>query len=445
MADIIQDLINFGQDALAAYLETLSSNARNTLESDILSQNFEKLKELYANAQNTKNDCTKSSEITPMQFKIASDDLRYDFWKETGEITLGKGQVAAMLIAGGQGSRLGFNGPKGIFDIGLPSNKSLFQIQAERLQNLAAQVGHAIPWCIMTSPLNNQATIDFFTQNNFFGYSREDIRFFTQGTICALDSNGKAILESENHLALVPDGNGGCFRALAQSGTLAWLIEKGVRYVFLYNVDNVLCRICDPAFIGALASNGQSSFASKVVHKINAQEKVGIFAYKNKKPTVMEYSDMPKELLEKVDNNGNLLFDGGNIGMYIFKIDALRKISANELPWHVARKTVCQKENCYKFEQFLFDAFPQMGNMLTFGVVREEEFAPVKNATGNDSPKSAREMLGKLHREWLVKAHANVAQNKLYEISPTISYNGEGLSRRVFERELGHNILEFEA
>ncbi len=441
---LIDILKNNGQGDLAAYLESLSGDSRARLERDILSQDWAELAALHAEKSAASLSDNVSADLKPMPFKIAADDLRYDYWKETGEILLGKGQVAAFLVAGGQGSRLGFEGPKGMFDIGLPSHKSLFQLQAERLQNLAAQVGHAIPWCIMTSPLNHEATVNFFTENNFFGMDRQNIRFFEQGTICALTPEGKAVLDGEDHLALVPDGNGGCFRALAQSGTLAWLIERGVCYVFLYSVDNALCRVCDPAFIGALATEGRSMSASKVVHKANAQEKVGIFAFQNNKPGVVEYSDLPEEYRDMTNPDGSLTFDGGNIAIHLFKVEGLRKLQTSKLPWHTARKTVCGIEKCWKFEQFLFDAFPQLGTMMPFGVIREEEFSPVKNAEGNDSPKTARNMIGQLHKEWLRKAHVEVKADKLYEISPTLSYAGENLSRRVFERELGKSILEFD-
>ena len=444
MNDIVSKLNAAGQQELAARLESLSGEARALLERDILSQDWEELKALYAEKSAASLEDNVSADLKPMPFKIAADDLRYEYWKETGEILLGKGQVAAFLVAGGQGSRLGFDGPKGMFDIGLPSHKSLFQLQAERLQNLAAQVGHPIPWCIMTSPLNHEATVNFFTEHKFFGMDRDNIRFFEQGTICALTPEGKAVVDENNRLALVPDGNGGCFRALAQSGTLAWLVEKGVQYVFLYSVDNALCRICDPAFIGALASEGRSMSASKVVHKAGPNEKVGIFALQNGKPGVVEYSDLPENYRDMTNADGSLTFDGGNIAIHLFKLAGLRKLQTSRLPWHTARKTVCGIEKCFKFEQFLFDAFPLLGSMLPFGVVREEEFSPVKNADGNDSPKTARNMIGRLHKEWLKKAHVEVKEDKLYEISPTISYAGEGLSRRLFVREFGHGILEFD-
>ena len=441
--DIIETLNAAGQQELAAHLETLSGDARKLLERDIASQDWEELKALYAEKSTASKADNVSADLKPMPFRIAEDDLKYNYWKEIGEMLLGKGKVAAFLVAGGQGSRLGFDGPKGMFDIGLPSHKSLFQLQAERLQNLSAQVGHPIPWCIMTSPLNHEATVNFFTEHNFFGMDRDNIRFFEQGTICALSPEGKAVLDGDR-LALVPDGNGGCFRALAQSGSLAWLVEKGVQYVFLYSVDNALCRICDPAFIGALAAEGRSLSASKVVHKAGAQEKVGIFALQNNKPGVVEYSDLPENYRDMTNPDGSLTFDGGNIAIHLFKIAGLRKLQTSRLPWHTARKTVCGIEKCWKFEQFLFDAFPLLGTMMPFGVLREEEFSPVKNAEGNDSPKTAREMIGRLHREWLRKAHVAIDPKKLYEISPTISYAGEGLKQSVFDREIGRNILEFD-
>ena len=443
--NIIETLNAAGQQELAAKLESLSGDARALLERDIASQDWLALQIIYEEKSSASLSDNVASDIQPMPFKIASDDLRYDYWKETGEILLGKGQVAAFLVAGGQGSRLGFNGPKGMFDIGLPSHKSLFQLQAERLQNLAAQVGHAIPWCIMTSPLNHEATVTFVREHDYFGMNKDDLRFFEQGTICALNPNGKAVVDENNRLALVPDGNGGCFRALSQSGTLAWLVERGVQYVFLYSVDNALCRICDPAFVGALAADGRAVSASKVVAKAGPGEKVGIFAFQNNKPGVVEYSDLPENLRDMTNADGSLTYDGGNIAVHLFKISGLRKLQTGKLPWHTARKTVCGIEKCFKFEQFLFDAFPLLGSMLPFGVIREEEFSPVKNAEGNDSPKTAREMIGKLHREWLRKAHVEIDPHKLYEVSPTLSYAGEGLSRRLFERELGRNILEFDA
>lgn len=433
------------QPELAKFLDSLQGDSRTSLERDIQTQDFEMLKRLVdEHSTAAPTSVEGEDEILPMPFPHSEVDLRREMWEATGKIILKKGEAAAFTLAGGQGSRLGFEGPKGAFEIGLPSKRSLFALMAERIRRLSAEAERPIPWCIMTSPLNHRETVQHFEDNFYFGLNRDYVRFFEQGTICALKPNGEAVIDN-NRLALVPDGNGGCFRALAQSGTLAWLIEKGVRYVFLHNVDNALIRICDPVFLGALANNPGIQISAKVVSKRDASEKVGIFAFKNQKPTVIEYSDMADDLRNMKNEEGELVFDGANIGIYAFRIEVLKKLSLAPLPWHAARKTVCGIEKCWKFEQFLFDAFETVKGFATFGAFREDEFAPVKNAEGNDSPKSAREMLGKLHRHWLTEAGAELPADTLYEISPTLSYAGEGLSKEIFKRELGKNILEFRA
>lgn len=433
------------QEHLLEGFENLSKTEQEILAQEIRSQDFDFINHLYRK-HSPSSEALPWEEFSffPMPFSLAEEDSRREMWEETGNLLLERGEVAAFLVAGGQGSRLGFEGPKGAFDIGLPSGKSIFQIQAERLLHLSNRAGKPIPWCIMTSPLNHEATVEHFETHQFFGIPRESIRFFPQGMICALDENGKALKSSPEHLALVPDGNGGCFQALARSGTLAWLIEKGIRYVFLYGVDNILVKVCDPLFIGSLAGDTQSMSASKAVEKRTAEEKVGVFGYKNKKPAVIEYSDLPAELRDQKFPDETLAFNSGNIAIHLFRIEALKKLQSSPLPWHAARKTAFGHSNLWKFEQFLFDAFPILGSMKLFGVSRENEFAPVKNSNGNDSPYSARQMLGKLHRYWLQKSGVAVKKGKLYEISPRLSYAGEDLSPAVFERELGKDILEFD-
>lgn len=442
------------QQHLFSALSQLPLPERQQLNDDISSQDFEQLAHLMNTVAGQAE--TPQGELAPMPFHLASDDPRREIWAATGEAVLRNGQAAAFLVAGGQGSRLGFEGPKGAYNIGLPSGKSIFQLQAERLLHLERRYGHAIPWCIMTSPLNHADTVAHFEQHQFFGLQSDKVRFFPQGMICAVDSAGRALRESPARLALVPDGNGGCFRALAQSGTLDWLAEQGIRFVFLYGVDNVLAKVCDPLFLGALASDGRTPAASKVVHKRSASEKVGIFALRAGKPGVVEYSDLPDSLRDLRNEHGELVFDGGNIATHLFRLDALRKLQDQPLPWHAAFKKVAwcdeagvihqpSEPNAWKFEQFLFDAFPILGTMLPVGVAREEEFAPVKNADGDDSPASARHMLGTLHREWLKAAGAPVRADRLYEISPLLSYAGEGLSAELFSAEIGKGILEFSA
>ena len=403
---------------------------------------LEFLKKLYAEFSNKKETTSAADKIQPQPFNMADEDQRREMWTETGNLLFKQGSVAAFTLAGGQGSRLGFDGPKGAYDFGLPSHATLFRLQARRLMNLGAKAGKPIPWAIMTSPLNHRETIQHFEDHSYFGYNRDYIRFFEQGMLCALRPDGTPLTDENGDYVEAPDGNGGCFRALAKSGTLAWFIEKGVRFVFLCNIYNALVKMADPTFIGALAGSGLPC-AAKVVHKKNAAEKVGIFASKNGKPAVLEYSDVSDELRNKTNADGSLQFDGGNTGMYVFRIDSLRKIASQELPWHAARKTVSGVADCWKFEQFLLDAFPFLGKIFLFGVEREDEFAPVKNATGNDSPESACKMLGNLHRYWLEQAKVKLKAGKLYEISPRLTYAGENLSQEVFDRELGRGIFEF--
>ncbi|GHV16766.1 hypothetical protein AGMMS49938_17070 [Fibrobacterales bacterium] len=359
-----------------------------SFEEKFPSQNWELLKELAKNAKsqlsgNQKTEIVDS--ISPMPFEMLRDNPRFDELKKIGEEILRKNGAAAFMVAGGQGSRLGFEGPKGAFKLKLPNGeKSIFQIHAERLLELKNKYGKNIPFAIMTSPLNHQETIEHFEANFYFGLNKETVRFFEQGTMCALKPNGEPIFENPEKLALVPDGNGGCFRALSKSKTLAWFKELGIKFVFLYGVDNVLAKPCDPAFLGAFADSGKAA-ASKVVKKKSPEEKMGVFALKNGLPTVIEYTELPQNRIKE--------FDGGNIVAHLFTIESLEKLENEPLPWHLAVKKICGVEGAFKFEQFLFDAFPKLGSMFLAGVEREKEFAPVKNASGEDSPQTAVDLL----------------------------------------------------
>jgi len=317
--------------------------------------------------------------VAPMNFEMLKDSSHFNDFENAGKDILRAGEAAAFLLAGGQGSRLGFEGPKGAFKLEA-IGKSIFQIHAEHLLELKKLYGKDIPWVIMTSPLNNTETLEYFEQVNYFGLNREKIKFIEQGTICAVTPTGEPILESDGNLALVPDGSGGCFRVLSSSGALNWLQEQGIKILFVYGVDNILAKPCDPPFMGAFVKSG-SAAASKVVKKKYPEEKMGVFVLKNNLPAVIEYSEIPRERMAE--------FDGGNIVAHLFTMESLRKLEAEPLPWHLAVKKVCGIEGAYKFEQFIFDAFPKLGTMFLTGVLREEEFAPIKNASGEDSPESA--------------------------------------------------------
>jgi len=320
--------------------------------------------------------------IAPVNFEMLRDNPKYKEFEKSGIEILGQGKAAAFLIAGGQGSRLGFDGPKGAFRLE-ELGKSIFQIHAENMLNLKKLCGRDIPWVIMTSPLNKRETLEHFEQANYFGLNKEKIKFIEQGTIYAIDPNGELILDSEGELFLVPDGNGGCFRALSESGGLSWLQEQGIEYVFLYGVDNILAKPCDPPFMGAFIDSKMAA-ASKVVKKKYPEEKMGVFALKNGLPGVIEYNEISPEMAKELD--------GGNIVAHLFTMESLKKLERESLPWHLTIKRVCGIDGSFKFEQLLFDVFPKLKTMYLAGVLREEEFAPIKNASGEDSPESAVEM-----------------------------------------------------
>jgi phosphomannomutase len=320
--------------------------------------------------------------VAPMEFKMLHTHSKFKEFEKAGKKILEQGKVAAFLLAGGQGSRLGFEGPKGAFKLDV-LDKSIFQIHAENMLKAQKLCGKDIPWIIMTSPLNNKETIKHFEQANYFGLNKEKIKFIEQGTIYSIHPNGEPILDSDGNLFLVPDGNGGCFRALSASGALAWLQEQGIEIIFLYGVDNILAKPCDPPFIGAFADSKMAA-ASKVVKKRKPEEKMGVFVLKNGLPGVIEYSEISPELAKE--------FDGGNILAHLFTMESLKKLETESLPWHLTIKRVCGIEGAFKFEQLLFDAFPKLGTMYLAGVLREEEFAPIKDTTGEDSPTNAVEL-----------------------------------------------------
>jgi UDP-N-acetylglucosamine/UDP-N-acetylgalactosamine diphosphorylase len=434
-------LKHFQQEHLWQHLLSISDKAQQEQFIKQLKEiDFDLLQNLYnSHCLDSNHSDQKEVDVQPLAASggIASSECAH--WQRIGEGLLADNKIAVFLVAGGQGSRLGFDGPKGIFDIGLPSAKSLFQLQAERILNLEKRFQCTIPWYIMTSPLNDKATRDFFEGKDFFGLKKENIFFFPQGMIPALDENAKVLLSGHGELALVPDGNGGCFKALDQSGALDDMKERGIEYLFFYSVDNAATKIADPLFMGFLADS-KSASASKVIPKRSPDERVGIFASLDGKPGVIEYSDLSEELQNARLDDGSLLFDGGNIAIHAFRLDALEKIKQQQLPYHVAHKKVSyfdtttqtmqtpSSPNSWKFEQFLFDAFPILGEMQTFIVKREEEFAPVKNADGLDSPKTARELLGKLHKSWLAPSPE---EDSLVEISPLDSYAGEGITQET--------------
>jgi UDP-N-acetylglucosamine/UDP-N-acetylgalactosamine diphosphorylase len=370
---------------------------------------------------------------------------------------IANGRVAAILMGGGQGTRLGSSEPKGLFNVGLPSGKSLLQIQAERLrrvQQLAKdRTGKTavIPWYIMTSEATDELTERFFAANKFFGLDPTQVRFFEQGRYPSLLENGKIAMSSAKSLSLSPNGNGGIYEAVHRNKVLQELKEKGIEYVFVYGVDNIAIRICDPAFIGLLKSEG-GDCGVKVVPKDYPEERVGVVAYRNNKPSVVEYSELDSATAQKTDETGKLLFNTGNICTHLYTLDFLQRSCEQyaSLAKHVAHKAIPHydtaakkmvypaKENGFKFEMFVFDVFALSTRLVAMEVVRDEEFLPLKNKDGtpDSNPTTCREGISNLHKRFVRNAGGVVEGEGLCEVSPLLSYAGEGLEKLLHGKTL---------
>lgn len=363
--------------------------------------------------------------------------------RAAGEAALRRGQIAALLVAGGQGTRLGTEQPKGTFPIGPLSRASLFQIHAEKIVALSRQYGQPLLWLIMTSPATDAATREFFEQHRYFGLAHDQIRFFLQGTmpvVCA--RTHRLLLEAPGQLLLSPNGHGGTLTALAEHGLLEELESRGIEHIFYFQVDNPLVRVCDPGFVGRHVLSC-AEVSSKVVLKEYPQEKVGVFASHQGRCVLIEYSDLPAELAQKREGDGRLRYAAGNPAIHIFRRDFLQRIlSLRELPLHVAHKVASyfdpdtgqkvtpQTPNALKFEQFIFDALPHARRWLLMETPRSDEFAPLKNATGPDSPTSVQQAMVALHRRWLLQAGVPV-QDWPVEISPLFALSAEEMSQRL--------------
>jgi UDP-N-acetylglucosamine/UDP-N-acetylgalactosamine diphosphorylase len=362
------------------------------------------------------------------------------------------GQIAAVIMSGGQGTRLGFSGPKGMYDMGLPSKSSIFQIHIHRilkLRQLASSNGHSacIPVYIMTSDLNDRDIRNFFEENNYFGYPKEDIFFFEQSLQPCMDFSGKVIIESKTSLALAPDGNGGLYHALKASGAMEDITRRNVKYLHVYGIDNVLTKSVDPAFMGLCIDQG-AECGNKVVWRANKNEKVGVTANTGDRMCIIEYSEIPKALAEAVDGNGKLVFGAANICNHFINVEFLANAVLPSLSgsYHLANKKIPfydpesdtqvtpSSNNGVKLEMFIFDIFPLASKWTVMEIERQDEFAPVKNAPGDpaDSPDTARAMMSAQGIQWLRSAGATVellnsSADNICEIAPLISYGGEGL------------------
>ena len=402
-------LKKYNQEHLLNGYEKLDEKKQNKLLEQILNIDFELIKSLYEN--NTKENIENDDVIEPIEYmdknKLYDD---YKHYENIGKHAIEAKKLAAVTMAGGQGTRLGHNGPKGTYDIGLDSHKSLFELLSDGLKEAGKKYGVTIPWFIMTSRENNEETVSFFEKNKFFGYQKDkNIFFFIQGELPMVDTEGKILIGEDGLIKQAADGHGGIYESLVKSGMIEKMRQLDIEWVFIGGVDNCLVKMVDPVLMGIAIDKGVT-VACKSIVKANPHEKVGVFCKRNGKPGVIEYSEITDEMAEAVDKNGELLYGESHILCNLFNIDAVERMGKTPLPYHSAFKkakfidergnlVVPDSPNAYKFEAFLFDAFGEVDDMAILRVKREEEFAPVKNSddAGVDCPSTARKLYEDFH------------------------------------------------
>ncbi len=366
----------------------------------------------------------------PLLPESPEQDELYKKAYQHGESLIRAGKTAAFTVAGGQGTRLGYDGPKGTLPVTPIKKKTLFQLFAEQILGLSEKYEIIIPWYIMCSPLNLHATVTHFRENNFYGLGEENLRFFAQGVMPATDFEGNLLLASMDSLALSPNGHGGSLKALIDSGSIADMAKRGIEHVSYFQVDNPLVTILNPLFIG-LHDLQKSDMSSRSLTKTGPFEKLGNFVSIGDRVTIIEYSDLPEEKALETEEDGRIKYRAGSPAIHVLRRDFIEQFARgeNKLPYHRAEKKVSfinekgeliepHEPNAVKFETFVFDALPMAKNPLILEADRREEFSPVKNKTGVDSLESSMEdQIKKAHR-WLSQHNLSIPENTTIEICP---------------------------
>lgn len=436
-------LVSAGQEHLLKYWDQLSPKQRKGLLSQISCLDISLINELIAMKL---VDTPPHPHIEPPMVISVHDENRQKA-KEKGEQALRNGQVACFIVAGGQSTRLGYNSPKGTFGVGPVTNKSLFQLFAEKILATSRRYNTNIPWYIMTSQENNKQTRDFFQKHNFFQLPEENVIFFEQGMLPAVDFQGKLIMDSIDHIFMNPNGHGGSLLALKEQGALDDMKTRGIEEIFYFQVDNALVNIADPVFIGYhLLEKAQMS--TKVVLKTHPDERVGVIGYINDKLGVIEYTELNDEERHAANLDGSLRFNAGNTAIHMLSVEFVRHFIETEfhLPYHGARKKIpCldehgrqiepDKPNGIKFETFVFDALKYTQQSVVMEVNREEEFSPLKNMIGQDSPETVRHDLITLYTNWLYATGIDIIDYPV-EISPLFALDREEFVQKIVGKEL---------
>lgn len=461
-------LAKVDQSHLLNFVDELAPADRDRLLAQIAEIDVESLPWLVNEYVLTKPVFHLPPHVLPASFfgldgRFSGEKWDREAFRKVGEALIRGGKVAAFVVAGGQGSRLGYEGPKGCYPAGSVSGRPLFGVFADALLGAQDRYGAEIPWYIMTSPLNHDQTVEFFEANGYFGLKPANVRFFQQGVMPSLDiQNGRVLLSDKATVATNPDGHGGSLRALWHSGSIDDMKRRGIEHISYFQVDNPLVNIVDPVFIGLhakhagmAASSGQMS--SKMVAKRDAAEKVGVFCMhgagdKAGRIEVIEYSDLPKELCEQREEDGSLRYCAGSIAVHMICVPFVERLNTQKgfhFPYHRAEKKIpCidpttgervtpTSNNGVKLEAFVFDALPMCEKSILLETDRVEEFAPIKNAEGADSPASCREIQTLRAARWLeslgvsVPKRADGTPDCVLEISPRTATNAQELQRAL--------------
>jgi len=413
----------YGQAHLLKGLEGLDASQLSSYIDQLTAVDFEEIRQLTSTggdaAESADQACNEPATALQPAPYIARNSPEAREHRAAGEALISQGCLAAFTVAGGQGTRLGWEGPKGTFPATPIREIPLFQVFAEGIKAAGRRYGTEIPWYVMTSPINDAQTRAFFSSNDYFGMSPDQVMLFPQGVMPAVDEAGRMLLEAPGRLALSPDGHGGSLRALERSGALAQMQSRGITTISYFQVDNPTVHVIDPVFIGlhATAPGSSAEMSSKMVPKIDHAEKVGVFCCDQRGVHVIEYSDLDPELARKVDGEGALEFRAGSIALHVLGVEFVNRLTSGDsgfqLPFHRAHKKVPfwdpaigeriepTEPNAIKFEMFVFDALTFATDSIVLETDRVEEFAPIKNAQGSDSPESSRALQVERAARWI--------------------------------------------